>query len=180
MFPQLVATPTYPDSRKEAVALGLKKYHGPVCVHCSTTLKRVRDYGCYHCHVNKHVKDYKKTPKGTVIRKAARTAYRARLATQTPAWADRKAIRVKYLEGKEKGLEVDHMIPLKGHDPISREHVVCGLHVASNLQHLTAAANRAKGSRFNPAIFEEIPCSAFEAVGLPCSSQVPAVPPARY
>lgn len=63
-------------------------------------------------------------------------AYRARLRDQTPADADRKAIR-EFYEACPEGYEVDHIVP------ISRG----GLHTLSNLQYLTRTENRRKGNR---------------------------------
>lgn len=68
-----------------------------------------------------------------------------------PEWADRKAIAVIYKEArrltKATGMqhEVDHIIPLQG-------KTVCGLHVESNLQILTAEENRTKSNNFDEDI----------------------------
>lgn len=83
---------------------------------------------------------------------AARHAERQRRRTATtkhatPSWANIDAIRAVYETAarlsRETGVphEVDHVIPLRG-------QTVCGLHVETNLQVLTATANQKKGARF--------------------------------
>lgn len=75
---------------------------------------------------------------------------RARRLSATPKWVgaeEKTAIKAFYAEAarltETTGIkhEVDHVIPLK-------HEFVCGLHVAANLQILTAAQNRSKGNRF--------------------------------
>jgi hypothetical protein len=75
---------------------------------------------------------------------------RAARVNATPPWADKGAILAIYQEAVDKGLSVDHIIPLK-HD------LVCGLHVAGNLQLLTISENSRKGNKFNPDDFEISP-----------------------
>jgi hypothetical protein len=64
----------------------------------------------------------------------------------TPAWADLSAIRAIYLEARRitevtgQPHHVDHVVPLKS-------PLVCGLHIACNLQILPATANLIKGNR---------------------------------
>jgi 5-methylcytosine-specific restriction endonuclease McrA len=65
---------------------------------------------------------------------------RAAKLNATPKWVDRKELRRVYEECPE-GMEVDHIIPLKG-------ATVSGLHVPWNLQYLTKSENSAKGNRF--------------------------------
>ena len=70
-----------------------------------------------------------------------------------PKWADKGKIREIYRVAREAGLTVDHIIPLQG------EHI-CGLHVESNLQLLTASENSAKGTKcdwlFDPLVRDPI------------------------
>jgi hypothetical protein len=60
-----------------------------------------------------------------------------------PAWADTEAIIRIYKKAVQMRAHVDHIVPL-------RSKVVCGLHVANNLQLLTASENAAKGNRHWP------------------------------
>jgi hypothetical protein len=83
---------------------------------------------------------YEKHREKFVLRGANRRAARLRA---TPAWADLAAIEEIYRLAAEltatTGIEysVDHIVPLRGRN-------VCGLHVAHNLQVITAEANRQK------------------------------------
>lgn len=70
-----------------------------------------------------------------------------RLLSATPPWADMDAIKAVYSERDRiiavtgEDHHVDHIIPLQG-------DLVCGLHVAENLQILTKAANLGKNNKF--------------------------------
>lgn len=66
-----------------------------------------------------------------------------------PVWADVKKIAEIY-NARLPGEHVDHIIPLKGIDPVTREHVVCGLHVHQNLQIVPADENGAKWAYYTP------------------------------
>lgn len=80
----------------------------------------------------------------------AMARYAAKLRA-TPAWADLKAIEAFYIEAarltRETGIphQVDHIIPLRGRN-------VCGFHIETNLQILTAEANRRKKNNFEESI----------------------------
>jgi hypothetical protein len=78
----------------------------------------------------------------------ARSALRrAAEIQQTPAWADKEEIKAVYLRAVSLSAatgiphHVDHIYPLRG-------RLVSGLHVAGNLQVLTATANLAKKNHF--------------------------------
>lgn len=75
---------------------------------------------------------------------AAKTArYRAHRLQATPKWltAEQKAKMLGfYTRANDLGLEVDHIVPLKG-------KTVCGLHVPWNLGFLTRSENAKKGNR---------------------------------
>ena len=61
-------------------------------------------------------------------------------ASRTPLWADHAEINKIYCEAADKGLEVDHVIPLQG-------KLVSGLHTHNNLQLLSRTENASKGNR---------------------------------
>lgn len=75
--------------------------------------------------------------------------YDARKAGATPKWADHAAILAVCIDAERltqpTGVlhHVDHIVPLKS-------PFVCGLHVAENLQVLTASDNSRKGNRYWP------------------------------
>lgn len=66
----------------------------------------------------------------------------------TPQWADHNKIKAIYLAAKAAtdttGVihSVDHIIPLRG-------QLVCGLHIHSNMQVLTASENSRKSNRYS-------------------------------
>ncbi len=75
---------------------------------------------------------------------AAYTAdYRARKLQATPEWVDQKEIQLIYSIAHEKGLEVDHIVPL-------RSELVCGLHVQDNLRCIPSDLNKFKLNRYWP------------------------------
>lgn len=66
----------------------------------------------------------------------------------TPSWADQDAINTIYwiasaVRKHGDDVQVDHIVPLKS-------DLVCGLHVAANLQIIPAVENISKGNRFWP------------------------------
>lgn len=68
------------------------------------------------------------------------TAFGSRVTPFMPPWADRNRLEEIYKEAYEKGLEVDHIQPLRGDG-------FCGLHVEYNLQLLTKQENMKKGNK---------------------------------
>jgi hypothetical protein len=69
---------------------------------------------------------------------------------KTPKWVDLNDI-LKVYAGCPKGYHVDHIIPLRG---LIDGRPVTGLHVAYNLQYLTASENLKKKHRISEAYLE--------------------------
>ena len=59
-----------------------------------------------------------------------------------PAWANKERIAEIYKEAREKGLTVDHIVPLNN-------KLVCGLHCEDNMQLLTLEENVKKNNSFS-------------------------------
>lgn len=70
-----------------------------------------------------------------------------RVRQATPKWASRQELDDVYLEATHMQLCVDHIIPLK-------HKLVCGLHVAANLQLLTRSENAKKSNKFDPETYD--------------------------
>jgi len=87
---------------------------------------------------------YAERPDVRVQAKMARDQYRETRRTATPPWVDMAAIRTVYERATQLGMEVDHIVPLRG-------KTVSGLHVPWNLQALPPIANRLKSNRFEAA-----------------------------
>lgn len=77
-----------------------------------------------------------------------KAAYRDRLikyfkgrTEQTPKWSDIDEMNNIYQLAKEKGLEVDHIVPIT-------HPKVCGLHTQDNLRCIPKQLNRSKRNRY--------------------------------
>jgi len=66
---------------------------------------------------------------------------RADLVKATPAWADKNEIKYIYNLASEKGLVVDHIVPLKNKK-------VCGLNTPDNLRCISREWNAKKSNKF--------------------------------
>lgn len=109
---------------------------------------RTKHRVCIGC---RRERDRKRRAPDTPMKKNMRWAKRnaAKLGA-TPPWANQEAIKQFYVEARrltaETGIphEVDHIVPLQ-------HPLVCGLHVETNLQVLTAEANNKKNNRWEPS-----------------------------
>lgn len=158
-------------SRKEALSLGLKKFYtGKPCKHGHICEQYVSS-GCVICvsdnaskwkkenkerHAALNRKSFRASPKQQAahnaesLLRAKRFPEKVRYATAkrramklqaTPHWANQEVIKQIYKEATEKGMHVDHIVPLN--NPL-----VCGLHCEFNLQILPATENLRKSNKF--------------------------------
>lgn len=86
-------------------------------------------------------KEWKEVNAGLVNSYTAKR--RAAKKKATPLWADLEEIALIYKIAKERGLVVDHIIPLQ-------HPLVCGLHTQDNLRCITADLNARKGNFYFP------------------------------
>ena len=104
---------------------------------------------CYYCssylELEQFVKSSSKSSGFQSICLGCNTAKskqeKAEKLKRTPSWANLDIIRDIYKYCPED-CHVDHIVPLQG-------KLVCGLHVESNLQYLSAKDNLAKGNRYS-------------------------------
>lgn len=86
-------------------------------------------------------KRYTTSDKGRIARSARETKRRAHKLGATPAWADLSEIKYVYTLAQERGLVVDHIVPLVS-------PFVCGLHTQDNLRCITNEWNARKSNRY--------------------------------
>jgi len=79
------------------------------------------------------------------IHRAKKAKRRAAKKSAMPCWADPNAIRDIYRRAALEGKHVDHIVPLQ-------HPLVCGLHIAANLQLLTPEENMRKGNTLDERI----------------------------
>lgn len=162
-------------SRKEASALGLKKYYnGKPCAR-GHYAERYVNGGCSQCYRENMQKRYHADPelakqklyafrkanpevcreiqnnyyaRNSAKIRAEQTAIRAARLKRVPPWADLGLIACFY-ELCPPDKQVDHEIPLQG-------KFVSGLHVIENLQYLTESENKAKKNKIDLQQFNAV------------------------
>ena len=85
------------------------------------------------------LREYRRKNKGFI--NFLNRTYQANKKRRTPKWANLDKIR-EFYENCPDGMEVDHIIPLRGKD-------ITGLHIETNLQYLSKSDNSRKGNRFD-------------------------------
>ena len=126
----------------ELFRVGRKHKHGRqnMCKVCSS--KQASSWNKEH---KEHRKEYmqkfqKNNPEIFAANEANR---RYRKSKATPAWANLEKIKTVYALAAEKGLVVDHMVPIKG-------KTVCGLHCEDNLRCIPTKLNLKKSNTYWP------------------------------
>ena len=126
----------------------LEQYNYKYCPKCKNILS-YDNFNTGSQHVNKksascksctNTKSSKHYQENKPLYNAKSAKYRASKLQRTPEWSSNEEIKEIYKNCPE-GYHVDHVIPLQG-------ELVSGLHVAENLQYLTAHDNLAKSNKF--------------------------------
>lgn len=92
---------------------------------------------CIACHRIR----VKNNPKHDARKKFDARMRHQKLGKATPPWADRAEISRVYVIAKNRGLSVDHVVPLRG-------KLVSGLHCPDNFQLLPLILNHSKSNDF--------------------------------
>jgi hypothetical protein len=86
---------------------------------------------------------YASKDKNRNLYNAISKTYSKRVKSRIPSWQPAREIKEYYMESRNLGLEVDHIVPITS-------SVVCGLHCIDNFQMLTREDNASKGNRHWP------------------------------
>jgi 5-methylcytosine-specific restriction endonuclease McrA len=129
----------YKDTIREEIKEKGRSYWAKVKVKASTKLKAKR---VESSAVKERERAWRESNRGKVRKYYA--IARALRKQALPVWTsleDKELIELVYAEGLHRGLEVDHIVPLRGKS-------VCGLHVYWNLQLLDKGSNSRKSNKW--------------------------------
>jgi len=93
--------------------------------------------------VNKRATLWNKTTKGRALRASIQKERECRKKKAVPKWINKEEIKYIYRLSGEKGLVVDHIVPLNS-------KLVCGLHVQDNLRCIPNIMNIKKSNKYWP------------------------------
>lgn len=127
------------EARKDEILAKNKLWHDANPEKLKEAKKKWRDGNPERCKEAK--KGWMDKNKGRVREYCANR--RASLIKATPAWADREEMKYVHSLAHERGLVVDHMVPLNSEK-------VCGLNTPDNLRCISEALNARKGNRYWP------------------------------
>jgi len=125
----------------EDFSIDTRKYNGKQshCKLCKSTTGLERNYSKLHYIANKPMYIAKEAK-----RRAAKLQRTPSWLTDEDHWMFEEIYSLTKLREELTGIKwhVDHIIPLQG-------EIVCGLHVPTNLQVITATENLSKSNKFN-------------------------------
>jgi hypothetical protein len=125
------------SENREKIKKRGREYYARNAEKCGISARRWVDAN--RVKVRDYIRSYRKKNVGIV--RALNAKRRSELLARVVGWSDLTAIREFYRKCPP-GMVVDHIIPLRGKN-------VCGLHVLSNLQYLTAEENIKKRNHFD-------------------------------
>lgn len=125
----------YRERTREAKAIADKRYRE---LHRETYLEYLREYHKHYYRDNKHKRNAKEAKRRAAKRQA------------TPTWANFVRIEEIYKECEIKSKEFDYAAFHVDHIEPLLNPLVCGLHVAENLQIISASENCIKQNHFTP------------------------------
>jgi len=97
----------------------------------------------YHIHPNPNWTDEHRRRNRLACQKKYANKKKATLINATPSWYDKQEVDYIYRLATEKGLVVDHIVPLTSDK-------VCGLNVQDNMRCIPNSLNCYKGNRYWP------------------------------